>query len=166
MSDPVMEDPNSSEESKDQHGVRSRCTKNQAAVRCVTVENENPAKTSLPINRTTDKTRGLSSKIGDLTVQELATLASLTPDLYREVIRNEANTRRLGWAGLVTYFLGHLFGLAALLMLILVAWHDIDFGHPGQATSIICSGAVSIVAVFVTGKLTKSKLSGSDNDNG
>lgn len=165
MRKPVTDDPNSSDKDKYQRGARSRPAQNRATSRPATADNKPQAKRSLLANHTTDKTLDLTSKIDDLTVNDLMLLANQAPDLYREVIKNEANRRRLAWAGLTTYILGHLSGLAALFMLILVAWHDIDFDHPTQATSIICSGAVSIVAVFVTGKLVKRKSSGTGSDN-
>jgi hypothetical protein len=47
-----------------------------------------------------------------------------------------------------------LSGLVALAVLAAISWHSIDRGDATQGASIICTGAVSIVAVFVTGRLT------------
>jgi hypothetical protein len=45
-----------------------------------------------------------------------------------------------------------------LLLLAGVAWHALDLGDSTQGAAIICTGAVSIVAVFVTGRLTNSSV--------
>jgi hypothetical protein len=165
VGEPVTEDLNSSEESEDQCRVSSRSTAGQPPARRSTASSKNSAMRSASANHIAGKTLGLARKTSDLTVHELAILANDAPDLYREVVKNEANARRLAWVGLTTQVLGHLSGLAALFMLILVAWHFIDLGHPVEATSIICSGAVSIVAVVVTGRLAKRQSSAADNDN-
>jgi hypothetical protein len=42
---------------------------------------------------------------------------------------------------------------AALSFLAAISWHAIDRGAAVARASIICTGAVSIVAIFVTGRL-------------
>ena len=58
-------------------------------------------------------------------------------------------------------------GLVALGCLTVIAWHAIDRGNATQGASIICTGAVSIVAVFVTGRITtrQSDSKGSASDS-
>jgi hypothetical protein len=70
---------------------------------------------------------------------------------------NEASRRRLEWADLTAQITGHICGLAALLVLAVVSWHAIDRGAFIQGASIICTGAVSIVALFVTGRTASRK---------
>jgi hypothetical protein len=85
-------------------------------------------------------------------IDNLAMLAERAPGAYKQLMAREASRRRLEWAGLMAQAAGHLCGLAALVVLAAVAWHAIDRGAPTQAASIICTGAVSIVALFVTGR--------------
>jgi len=87
-------------------------------------------------------------------VDELATMAKRAPDAYKHLLAYEASARRLEWAGFMTQIAGHVCGLVALVVLAAVAWHAIDQGAATQGASIICTGAVSIVALFVTGRLT------------
>jgi hypothetical protein len=79
------------------------------------------------------------------------------PGAYQQLMANEASRRRLEWADLVAQITGHICGLAALLILAAVSWHAIDRGAFIQGASIICTGAVSIVALFVTGRTTSRK---------
>jgi hypothetical protein len=58
-----------------------------------------------------------------------------------------------------------LSGLVALVLLTAIAWHAIDRGDATQGASIICTGAVSIVAVFVTGRLTSGDKRGKTDKN-
>jgi hypothetical protein len=85
-------------------------------------------------------------------------LREKAPEIYERFIKaKEAewrHLRRLAWADLLAQIVGHLSGLIALGCLTLIAWHAIDRGDATQGASIICTGAVSIVAVFVTGRLT------------
>jgi hypothetical protein len=81
----------------------------------------------------------------------LALLAGKAPDEFRALVRAR---RRLEWADLIAQTIGHLSGLVALSILAAISWHAIDRGAATQGASIICTGAVSIVAVFVTGRLT------------
>jgi hypothetical protein len=79
------------------------------------------------------------------------------PEIYERFIRVKEvewrHLRRLAWADLFAQVIGHLSGLVALGCLTLISWHAIDRGDATQGASIICTGAVSIVAVFVTGRL-------------
>jgi hypothetical protein len=86
-------------------------------------------------------------------IKDLACLAEHVPDAYRQLIASETTRRRLEWAGLLGQIISHLCGLAALSMLCAVSWHAIDRGAFTQGASIICTGAVSIVALFVTGRV-------------
>jgi hypothetical protein len=93
------------------------------------------------------------------TIEDLAFLAQQLPDAYQQLMANAASRRRLDWAELIAQITGHICGLAALLMLAAVSWHAIDRGAPTQGASIICTGAVSIVAIFVTGRMTSRQYS-------
>jgi len=88
------------------------------------------------------------------TVHDLAILAEKVPEAYRELMAEKRNWRRLEWVGLMGQAIGHISGIIALLILGAIAWHAIDRGAATQGASIICTGAVSIVAVFVTGRIT------------
>jgi hypothetical protein len=97
------------------------------------------------------------AKIGGCTVQDLVFLSERLPGVYQQVIANEISRRRLEWAGVIAHVTGHICGLAALSILATVAWHAIDSGASTQGASIICTGAASIVAVFVTGRIISWK---------
>jgi hypothetical protein len=95
---------------------------------------------------------------------DLLLLAEKAPDAYRALLEQDAENRRerrhlrrLAWADLITQTLGNLSGIIALSILAAVAWHALDQGAATQAAAIICTGAVSIVAVFVTGRLTNER---------
>jgi hypothetical protein len=109
--------------------------------------------------RYTSRIRGRASTrataFAGYTRKDLALLAQQVPEAYRELIASEANRRRLDWADLIFQVTGHICGLAALVILAAVSWHAIDRGASTQGASIICTGAVSIVAVFVTGRMSK-----------
>jgi hypothetical protein len=92
-------------------------------------------------------------------VEDLAFLAQRLPAAFRQLIANEVSRRRLEWADLIAQIIGQICGLAALLMLAAVSWHAIDCGDATQGASIICTGAVSIVALFVTGRLANPRYS-------
>jgi hypothetical protein len=87
----------------------------------------------------------------------LSLLRENAPEIYDRFIKAEMtewrHRRRLGWADLAAQVIGHLSGLVALVVLGAISWHAIDRGDATQGASIICTGAVSIVAVFVTGRL-------------
>ena len=98
-------------------------------------------------------------RFGGCTVEDLAFLAQQLPGAYQQIMANEASRRRLEWADLIAQITGHICGLAALLILAAVSWHAIDRGASTQGASIICTGAVSVVALFVTGRTTSRKYS-------
>lgn len=91
----------------------------------------------------------------------VAALQKEAPEIYERFIKaKEAewrNLRHLAWGDLLTQVIGNLSALAALACLTIVAWHAIDRGDATQGASIICTGAVSIVAVFVTGRVTNKR---------
>lgn len=95
-----------------------------------------------------------AARFGGYTVEDLAFLARQVPGAYQQLMANEAGRRRLEWTELIAQITGHICGLAALLILAAVTWHAIDRGASTQGASIICTGAVSIVALFVTGRMT------------
>lgn len=95
----------------------------------------------------------------ELTVKELTQLKKSDPDIYREFMAEKKahrrHARRIAWASKFGQIIGHVCGLAALVVLAVVAWHAFDLGDANQGAAVICTGAVSIVAVFVTGRLVK-----------
>lgn len=101
----------------------------------------------------------------------VATLRESAPEIYERFIRAKEiewrHHRRLAWADLLAQVIGHMSGLVALGCLTVIAWHAIDRGNATQGASIICTGAVSIVAVFVTGRITtrQSDSKGSASDS-
>jgi hypothetical protein len=101
----------------------------------------------------------LSRRTGtrEFTARDLTLLAEKAPEAYRELMAEKRNWRRLAWADLIAQTVGHLSGLGALVILAAISWHAIDRGAATQGASIICTGAVSIVAVFVTGRLTSGR---------
>jgi ABC-type siderophore export system fused ATPase/permease subunit len=90
--------------------------------------------------------------------QELRLLHQHAPDVYRDLMQekrlDQQHRRRISWAGVIAQTTGQLCGLIALSVLAVVAWHAFNLGDATQGAAIICTGAVSIVAVFVTGRLT------------
>jgi hypothetical protein len=106
-----------------------------------------------------EKQSGRLVRFGGCTVEDLAFLAKQLPGTYQQLMANEASRRHLEWADLIAQIIGHICGLAALLILAAVSWHAIDRGASTQGASIICTGAVSIVALFVTGRTTSRKYS-------
>jgi hypothetical protein len=84
----------------------------------------------------------------------MAILQEKAPEAYHELMRDYRSLRRQAWANLVAQVVGNISALVALGLLTAISWHAIDRGAATQGASIICTGAVSIVAVFVTGKLT------------
>ncbi|MVU77566.1 hypothetical protein GPX89_09975 [Nocardia sp. ET3-3] len=94
----------------------------------------------------------------EVTVKELVALEAEAPEICRMFLEqkklDQRHRRRFAWVSLLTQTVGNLSGLAALGILAIVAWHAIDTGAATQGSAIICTGAVSIVAVFVTGRLT------------
>ena len=107
-----------------------------------------------------------ASRSGEYTAKELALLAEKAPEAYRDLMHekklDQRHLRRIAWAGFIAQTVGHLCGLIALTVLAIVAWHAFDLGDATQGAAIICTGAVSIVAVFVTGRLVSR--SSKDND--
>jgi hypothetical protein len=91
------------------------------------------------------------------TAPAVTQLRKNAPEIYEQFIKAKQeqwrHERHLAWADLLAQIIGHLSGLAALVVLAAISWHSIDRGDATQGASIICTGAVSIVAVFVTGRL-------------
>jgi hypothetical protein len=103
------------------------------------------------------KQLGRMARPGGSDVEELVLLAQQLPGTYQQLIANEASRRRLEWADLIARITSHICGLAALLILAAVSWHAIDRGASTQGASIICTGAVSIVSLFVTKRTISMK---------
>jgi hypothetical protein len=103
----------------------------------------------------------------EFTVRELSLLAQKAPGAYQDLISqkqlDQQHRRRIAWAGFICQIVGHVCGLIALLVLAVVAWHALDLGDATQGAAIICTGAASIVAVFVTGRITGKSTQASDD---
>lgn len=99
-----------------------------------------------------------NKSIGELGGRELAWLEQNAPKTYQKLIDADRHQRRQDWADLVAQTIGHIAGLAALSILAVVSWHAFDLHDATQGAAIICTGAVSIVTVFVTGKLTAGSI--------
>jgi hypothetical protein len=100
----------------------------------------------------------------------VVTLRENAPEIYERFIRAKEvewrHLHRLAWTDLLAQVIGHLSGLVALGCLTVIAWHAIDRGDATQGASIICTGAVSIVAVFVTGRVTNRRADDQSNSGG
>jgi hypothetical protein len=97
---------------------------------------------------------------GELSVKELMLLAEKAPQVYADLMEGRRRQQRLAWAGMIAQVIGNLSGLAALTICAAVAWHAFDSDAAAQGAAIICTGAVSIVAVFVTGKVAGTRGQG------
>jgi hypothetical protein len=101
-----------------------------------------------------------SESHSEFTVKELILLSEKAPEVYRELMRekqlDQRHRRRIAWAPLIGRVVGNVCGLIALSMLAATAWHAFDLKDATQGAAIICTGAVSIVAVFVTGRFASS----------
>lgn len=120
-----------------------------------------PQRSSTWPGRNLDPTRDSQPwpRLDTCAIDDLAMLAERAPGAYKQLMARETSRRRLEWAGFVAQAAGHLCGLAALAVLAAVAWHAIDRGASTQGASIICTGAVSIVALFVTGRMSVNPYS-------
>jgi len=117
------------------------------------------------VTRTTSKDSLPTAKRSvEFTTRDLVILAEKAPEAYRELMAEKRNWRRLEWADPIAQTIGHLSGIIALFILAAISWHAIDRGDATQGASIICTGAVSIVAVFVTGRLTGRSAKANRND--
>lgn len=97
------------------------------------------------------------TRIGELASNDLAWLEQNAPKTYDKLMEAERHQQRRDWADLLSQALGHLAGLAGLSILTVLAWHAFDLGAATQGATIICTGAVSTVTVFVTGRLTSGR---------
>ena len=93
--------------------------------------------------------------------ERLAKLATECPgvygDLMAELRKDQQHRRWIAWSDVIVQTIGHLCGLTTVLALGTIAWHAIDSGNATQGAAIITAGTGAIVAVFVTGRLTRSK---------
>jgi hypothetical protein len=96
----------------------------------------------------------------------LALLAEKAPEAYHDLMAERRHWRRLAWASLIAQLVGNISGLLALSGLGAISWHAIDRGDANQGAAIICTGAVSIVAVFVTGRIKSENSNNSPSGKG
>lgn len=103
---------------------------------------------------------------GALDVDKLAWLEANAPAVYRDLMSqralDQARNYRLKWMDFAVQAVANVSGLVALAVLALVSWHAFDVDAPTQGAAIICTGAVSIVAVFVTGRLARRRAAKPD----
>jgi hypothetical protein len=101
---------------------------------------------------------------GELDVEKLTWLASNHPEVYKDLLEqrklDQKRNYRLKWRDLVAQIAGHVCGLGSLVVLAFVSVHAFDSEAPTQGAAIICTGAVSIVTVFVTGRVTGQRKAG------
>ncbi len=119
-----------------------------------------PQKASLPAKQT-------GRAIGALTPKDAKLWEEVAPGTFdrimSEVEREEEHRRsedrrmhrlRIGEAWIRV--LGHVCGLTTVGTFALLAKHFVDQGAPVQGAWIICTGAVSIVGVFITGRVVQA----------
>jgi hypothetical protein len=114
------------------------------------MQSEHSSASSLP----PEEQPASATRFGGRHAENLAFPGQQVSGSYQKPTDNEADGRHFEGTELIVQITGHICGLAALLILAAVSWHAIDRGAYTQAASIICTGAVSIVTVFVTGKMT------------
>jgi uncharacterized membrane protein len=73
--------------------------------------------------------------------------------LMTEIEREEKHRRRMEWADLCQRIFGQVCALGTVVTLAFLARYFVDHGAATQGAAIIVTGAVSIVTVFVTGRL-------------
>jgi hypothetical protein len=117
------------------------------------------------------------SLTAQLSVDDLMRLADQAPEVYRDILhRDEEAARRhhelartqarQQWAVAAAHIIGNVCAVASLGLLTTLSWHAFDVGAPVEGASIICTGAASIVAVFVTGRLTNARRTPSPRQPG
>jgi cyanate permease len=74
-----------------------------------------------------------------------------------EIEREEKHRRRTEWAEPCTRVFGQLCAFGTVIVLAFLARYFVDHGAPTQGASIIITGAVSIVTVFLTNRLVRRK---------
>jgi uncharacterized membrane protein len=74
-----------------------------------------------------------------------------------EIQTEERHRRRLETIDQVSRIFGQVCGLGTVVMLALLAKYFADHGAPTQGAAIIISGAATIVAIFVTGRLKRDR---------
>jgi len=77
--------------------------------------------------------------------------------IMTEVERAERHQRHLEWAELASRFFGQVCGLITVIVLAVLARYFVDHGAATAGAGIVTAGAVSIVAVFVTGRLAQRR---------
>lgn len=96
-----------------------------------------------------------------LDVEKLAWLRTNDSAIYDDLMQQrkleQQRNYRLKWMDFILHTAANASGLVALGVLTLVSWHAFDNHAPTQGAAIICTGAVSIVAVFVTGRWSNRK---------
>jgi Na+/melibiose symporter-like transporter len=81
-----------------------------------------------------------------------------------EVEREQQHERRMDWAEFAAHVFGQVCGLVTVLVLAVLAKYFVDNGAATQGAAIVTAGAVSIVAVFVTGRLVRLRDMSSNTD--
>jgi uncharacterized membrane protein len=74
-----------------------------------------------------------------------------------EVEQEEKHRRRMEWAELCSRVFGQVCAFGTVVVLALLARYFVDRGAATQGASIIITGAVSIVTVFLTNRLTRGR---------
>jgi hypothetical protein len=107
---------------------------------------------------TVDKQPDIIAELAELAPvhRELILLKRADPEVYCTLMterkRDQRHQRFMKKAPVLVRVFGNACGLVALSLLAAVAWHAFNLKDANQGAAIICTGAVSIVAVFVTGQ--------------
>lgn len=73
--------------------------------------------------------------------------------IMTEIQQEEKHRRRMEWAYLCQRTFGQVCALGTVIALAFLASYFVDHGAATQGAALIVTGAVSIVTVFVTGRL-------------
>lgn len=75
--------------------------------------------------------------------------------IFAEITCEQRHRRRLEWAEQISRVFGQVCAFSTVVILTLLARHFADHGAATQGATVIGTGAVSIVAVFLTGRLAR-----------
>lgn len=77
--------------------------------------------------------------------------------IMTEIERRQRHLRRMDMADFVVWIFARLCGLTGVIVLAILAKYFVDKGAPTQGATIVTAGAVSIAAIFVTGRLAQPR---------
>jgi uncharacterized membrane protein len=74
-----------------------------------------------------------------------------------EIVQEEKHRRRMEWTELCSRVFGQVCAFGTVVVLASLARYFVDHGAATQGASIIVTGAVSIVTVFLTNRLARRR---------